>query len=1355
MRFVSTLILVVLTAGVIAAYSFRDKLAPKFGLARPDATVIVRELRDVTPETLVRIEIEPDVQLERHGSSWTLPGEWPARQAEVVRLIETLCGLTSRFAPVPLDDAKSLGLDKSQFPTVVKLSLRGDNGEITHTLTFGTPPDWNENPFTRPTYLRIDDRSEALRLGPGLIDQLRKHRDDFLRRQLFPDIVRVKFPAPPSMGGESELPPPAVGLLDAQEVTVLGPDGTFMLRRKPDAPLATAPSTAPVPVAPEKLAAGWELAAPLSDRPDPDKLRGVLAAVPELWAEQFVSETELAKTGLDKPERSVRVQTRHGELTVLIGKVSRVKETKQPPPPPANPFQPPPPPPPPLREEYRYAKLPTNPQIFEVRTDRFGDLFVKPAEVRDPKLARFKSADVQKFDLARPDRTLSFSKQKAPSGEESWKITTPIAAPAEAAKITELLDKFSELQARGEDVIDSPDLKPFGLANDDKVATATLAITEEDAGATPEAPKKTTNRIVAFRIGKDDPTKKKLYIQASGSPRINAVGDDLLKLVDRPVLAYRSRRVIDLPATQVAKIAIERATDPYTLSHVQENWSLDSPVAAKADSGKALALAGDLTRLEATEFVSVAPTPEELKTFGLDAPAVKATSTFADPTTPAKTLLVGKPREGTSETFAKLADGPEVFAIKQQLKDTIDQPSLAYRPVQLWQASGPAVTQISIERPGESYTLTRDGAQWKIAGPFAANAFMLAVQPLLEAAAAPRAEKFEAHSDSELVKFGLDKPALTLRVTIKGDRPQDSSEKVLQLGKDRFAHVVGQPGVVVLPETTASAINRPALELLDRRLLDVDPHMIVKLAGTGPGGPWSATREGDKWTVDSLTPPAAGDRPVLDDITMKWAGLKAVHFAGYGSTDLKKFGLEPPASTITATVQAGDTPVTHTIALGAPVDGAPNARYARIDNGPAIAELSLNVVRDFPQSALEIVDRTVLSFDSGTLTALRRISSGPELAIERKDGAWKINKPFMAEADSFGLFEVVEPLANLRAVKVAAIGVTDLKPFGLDAPSATWEMSLTPKEGQSQKLTLKLGNATAEGRFASVGTDRVYILAKDLAAKLLAEPIRFRDRSLVTFTEANRVTISRSGRLTTFTRGEAGWRMTAPVAADAESFDLDDLVLAASKLRVDELVTEKLEKPEAELRFVQGDKEVAHILVGPRSDDGRALVKAEGSDLVGRLDAKLTSRMLAEYRKRSLWANLDAAQVESLTISPAGSAPVTVVKGETGWVDSKSGQHVRAEVVSEFLATLAGLRADHYAADEKADLKLYGLDPPQRTIVVRTRTGQVVTLNLGRFEGESKRPYASTPEQSGVVVVLSEADGAKLLKGLSESGSKQ
>jgi hypothetical protein len=1236
-------------------------------------------------------------------------------------------------------------------------------------MVFGEPSADKGNPFVRATYLHLDDQPEVLRLAPGLIDRLRKGKDDFLRRQLFPNVVRTKVSDAnrPSFGGDSELPAPAAGLLNVSELIVTSPDGSWTLRHLPVEEKRTSP-TGPITVAPEKLAAEWELIAPVNDHVDPDKLKGVLAAVPDLWVEAFVNESDPAKTGLDQPERTISTKAPDRELKVLIGKVSRVKEIKPPPPPPPNPLQPPPPPQPPIREEYRYAKLPNHPQVFELRTDKFPELFVKPADLRDPRVARFRSTDVTRMEIVGKDRKFNFAKEKDASGDERWQLLEPTKAPAEANKISEVLEKLADLQARGDAVIDSAELKNYGLADNDPVTTVTLTVREEKADGV-DNPKVTNNRTITYRLGKADAAKAKLYLQVAGVARIDAVPDDLLKLVDRPVLAYRSRRVIDLATNKLTKVSVERPNDPYSLTQHESKWSLATPVPAATDGGKANSLVADLAHLEAADFVNFTPSADDLKNYGLDAPALKVTITPSDGAS--QTLLIGKPREGKPEVYAKLADAPEVFALKQSVKDAIDQPSLAFRPLQLWQIAGINVQSIKIGRPTDPFALTRDGAIWKITGPFNANAFLPAVQPLLDAAAAPRAEKFESHANEDLPKFGLDKPEVTLSVAMQGDRPGDPNvTKELLLGKPvtegqpiRYAKLADQPGVFVIGPTIADAVNKSALDLLDRRLLTVDSRLINKVTGTGTNGPWSAKKEGDKWVVDSLTPPAAGDRNVIDALVNSFADVRATKFAAYNSTDLSQFGLDQPSATVTVSLPAGDQSVTHTIALGKQTADNPQLRFARVDSGPAIAILPPTLSSELSKSALDFADRGMTSFPSRDLIALRRQMGGQELLLEFKDGAWKMVKPQDVAADDPAIFEMTERLANLRAVKVAALGAKDLKPFGLDAPSAIYTLSTKQSEGPPRELSLKLGASGLDGRFAQVGNDNVYVLADSkndpLATRLLADAVKFRDRTLVKFNDADRIVVTRGNRTATFAKIDGQWKLTAPINADAESFDLDDLVLAASKLRADELVADQpsdlkplgLDPPDSELKFFQGDQEVAKLLVSKKGDDARATVKAQSSTLVGKLEPGLSTRLLNEFRKRTLWNNLDAVQADTLVInSGTGGTPLTLLKNDTGWqVATGTGQHVKAEAVSELVATLAGLKAERFVADDKADLKLFGLEPPVRVIVVKTRSGQTTTLNLGRFEGDSKRVYASVPGANWVVV-LSEADSGKLMKDASE-----
>jgi hypothetical protein len=129
--------------------------------------------------------------------------------------------------------------------------------------------------------------------------------------------------------------------------------------------------------------------------------------------------------------------------------------------------------------------------------------------------------------------------------------------------------------------------------------------------------------------------------------------------------------------------------------------------------------------------------------------------------------------------------------------------------------------------------------------------------------------------------------------------------------------------------------------------------------------------------------------------------------------------------------------------------------------------------------------------------------------------------------------------------------------------------------------------------------------------------------------------------------------------------------------------------------------------------------------------------------------------VETLVYNVSGDTLV-LQKSETAWqVGGKPEQPVKADVVNDLLAALAGLKVERYVVDKGADFQLYGLQTPVRTIVARTRTGTTATLYLGSAEGGSKRVYGRVLDANRTdVFVLSEADSAKLVRELKDFTSQ-
>jgi hypothetical protein len=1321
--------------------------------ASPTLTVLEEELK---PANLKRIEVrraEGPIVLERGPGGWTIEGKWLTRPREVDELVATIGGLHSRFVPIAITDdpgeLKKYGLDK---PT---LTVNVRAGDKDYRLLFGEDAT-DSNRFTRSTYLRIEGQPEVVRLAPGLVASLDRPLDYYLQRRLF-SSERV-----PKTGDSGE----KVDRLLADSVAAKGKDAGFALTKGKD----------------------WELTEPTRDRPDPDKLQGVLTAVPDIWAEHFVRapKKDLAEYGLDKPEQTLTVKRPDGNaVTLLIGKESPRKSERQVsrPAPPGFPI--------PtisdvVQDKYRYAKIQGNDQVFEIKEDKLKDVFVPSDTLRDAKLSRFRAEDVQRMELKYKDAEIVLVRKG-----NGFRLEKPITADAETSKVMEVIDRLSQLEARGPEVLDKADAKEYQF--DPAAGTVVLTIEEEVAKPGSDEKEKKT-RTVIFQIGKHDAEKKKLFVKVDDWPRTNSVDDALVKLVERPALAYRGRSVFDLANQPLEQIEVQRGDDKYALAKKDNKWRLTAPVEADADPAKAQTLAGDLAGLNVAEYIAEDAKPEDLDKYGLSKPALTVNlKTEGGEKAKSWTLRIGNVREPKGDTkgenkgeyYAKLDSGPQVFAIRKDIHDALNQSSLALRPLQLWQVSPTDLATVRIQK-GDTpeYSLKREADTWKIAGPFDASVPTPTVAPILANVATLRCDRYESNDAKEPGKYGLDKPYLKL-VVRESDRDKEAGkEHTLLIGnptaenaKTRYAKLGSSDAVMVVSDALVSAVDRGALDLLDRHLLKLDKEKIIRVHNeAGENALTLNLVKDDRWEANTAQAKFPADFRVVAGLLTTWFNLTAQKFVAYGpKVDLAMYGLDKPSLVLSMTVEPGADakPVEHKLALGKEVENGKGERYARLDDSPGVVVLGAAAVSELTRGYLDFVDRTLLDLGTATVTGIHRKMGEHELELLKKEDGWHISKPEGQKADTPAMDKLAQELGRLRSERIAAYPAKDMKPFGLDDPAAVLALRVSDAEGKMSERLLKIGESadaagkTAGDRYAMLeGTDKVAVLPGALVRQLVAKPIAFRDRAIARFVSADKVVLERGMRKATFAQVDGNWKMTEPLAADADQADLDDFINAVARLRADELVSEKpedlkpfgLDPPEVRWKFFAGDKEELSLLIGQLEkkpgEPSRVYAKLANGDVVFLLDPKLTGRVLGEYRSRKLWEPIDASQAVRLEYgSPGGDGQRKAFALEmlnNAWhVEGMPGAKVNGSAVNETLAALAGLRAERYVFDKDADPKLYALDPPQLTVEVRTRTGGKRTLQIGGKEGESNRRYAKLADANRTdVFVISEADAAKVVREL-------
>src|SRR5262249_388069 len=352
------------------------------------------------------------------------------------------------------------------------------------------------------------------------------------------------------------------------------------------------------------------------------------------------------------------------------------------------------------------------------------------------------------------------------------------------------------------------------------------------------------------------------------------------------------------------------------------------------------------------------------------------------------------------------------------------------------------------------------------------------------------------------------------------------------------------------------------------------------------------------------------------------------------------------------------------------------------------------------------------------------------LELIKREDQWRFVKADK-QADDVTVGDVLEKTFRLRAQRIAAYPVKDLKPFGLEQPAAIVTLKLTDATGKPSQHVIKIGDpakapyvsktsevSTGE-RYALIDKgDAVVVLAPDLAKHLVAPSLHFADRNLASFGSADKITIERGPRKVTFTKSDTSWQMTAPVKADAEDAALDVFLKDLRRLRVDEVIAEKgdlkqfgLDRPQAQWTCSAGGKDVLSLLVGnvetgkEKESNPKRYGKLANNDVIFLLSAKQTEKALDEYRSRKPWASFEAVQDE--TIHLGGAAPVHHRKNENlGSVHGKPEAKGNPKAASDTLDALAGLKVQRWLADKKGALQLHGLQPPQLTIDLQTSSGK-------------------------------------------------
>ena len=465
----------------------------------------------------------------------------------------------------------------------------------------------------------------------------------------------------------------------------------------------------------------WQMSAPLRARADRGPVEEVItnALTSKIDREIAAAPASPAEYGLDKPAAELTLTLKDGKhLGLLLGAKSPTGV-------------------------WVYAQERGKPNVFVIGDSVLRDATRPVSDFRDKTILAFDRQQVTGLEIVTRDDTIALEPV-----DHRWKLTRPVALGADADIVGGFLEKLGGAKVKEFVAENPPSLAPYGL---DKPWRVTL-VTGKD--------KDRASRTLL--IGKAE-TGKGVYAMRAGEASVLLVPDDVWTALPKNVAALRDKTVVQVDRDKVTRLDVESPQGPVTLVRENDKWKITAPQALPADQVEAGAVLTKLQNLRAQGFLGedAALIPKFLAR-----PEVKVTVTE---TSAAKTLLLApspEKRGGQPMAYAAIAgQGPVVIVDGSALKDVARSVNDLRDRTLLSGLEPKDVKRMQVTAGGKTMTLERSGeTEWRTIEPAKGVAKSSQVDDLLYTLRGLKWKDLIAPGGEEPAKYGLDKPAVEVRL---------------------------------------------------------------------------------------------------------------------------------------------------------------------------------------------------------------------------------------------------------------------------------------------------------------------------------------------------------------------------------------------------------------------------------------------------------------------------------------------------------------------------------------------------------------------------------------------------------------
>lgn len=389
--------------------------------------------------------------------------------------------------------------------------------------------------------------------------------------------------------------------------------------------------------------------------------------------------------------------------------------------------------------------------------------------------------------------------------------------------------------------------------------------------------------------------------------------------------ASTSPKLVDVPDAQLQSIDVAKK-DGGNIALQRDNgrWALTAPHPYPADQDAVASMASSLSPLNADSVVEEKAT--DMTRYGLASPTL--TVTIREKNGKSDQIAFGDNVPAGSLVYARVNNGPQVYAVSSSVKTTFDKSPNDLRDKRLLTFDQNSVSRIELASAKSSVEFGKNNQnEWQIVKPQPYRADNFQVEELLRKLSEAKMDLTGSAEDANKVDaaYTAAQPIATVKVTDAG------GTQTLQVRKDKdtfYAKSSAVTGEYKVSSDLGTELAKTPEDFRNKKIFDFgfsDPNRIDVQQGSSDK---NFVRSGTDWKLNGKTMDPGSVQSAID----KLRDLAATKFANTGYT----------ATAFTITVASNDGKRTERVDFAKVPDGY----MARRENEPALYQLDAKSVND-------------------------------------------------------------------------------------------------------------------------------------------------------------------------------------------------------------------------------------------------------------------------------------------------------------------------------------------------------------------------------------------------------------------------